>query len=80
MPRPGFVLDVDRSTPATLFWHGEGFRLEKLPADRSGDLRAQLHDEIDDVDGAIRPPPPPDRHGPASIAAVPRHEAHDRIR
>ena len=35
MPRPGFVLDVDRSTPPTLFWHGEGFRLEKLPADRS---------------------------------------------
>ncbi|HXW36105.1 MAG TPA: lactate racemase domain-containing protein [Acidimicrobiales bacterium] len=31
-PRPGFVLEVDRSTPPTLFWHGEGFRLEKLPA------------------------------------------------
>ena len=35
MPRPGFVLDVDRSTPPTLFWRGEGFSLEKLPADRS---------------------------------------------
>jgi len=35
MPRPGFVLDVDRSTPPTLFWHGERFRLERLPADRS---------------------------------------------
>ncbi len=35
MPRPGFVLDVDRSTPPTLFWHGERFRLEQLPADRS---------------------------------------------
>jgi hypothetical protein len=35
MPRPGFVLDVDRSTPPILFHHGEGFRLEKLPADRS---------------------------------------------
>ena len=23
-PRPGFVLEVDRSTPATLIWHGEG--------------------------------------------------------
>ena len=34
-PRPGFVLDVDRSTPPTLFWHGEGYRLERLPADRS---------------------------------------------
>jgi lactate racemase len=31
MPRPGFVLEVDRSTPPTLMWHGEGFRLERLP-------------------------------------------------
>ena len=30
--RPGFVLDVDRSTPPVLFHHGEQFRLEKLPA------------------------------------------------
>ena len=30
-PRPGFVLEVDRSTPPTLMWHGEGFRLERLP-------------------------------------------------
>ena len=35
MPRPGFVLDVDRSTPPILFHHGEGFRLEKLPPGRS---------------------------------------------
>src|ERR1700694_2179515 len=35
MPRPGFVLDVVRSTPPLLFWHGEGFRLERLPADRT---------------------------------------------
>ncbi len=34
-PRPGFVLEVERSTPPTLFWHGEGFRLERLPAGRS---------------------------------------------
>src|SRR3954447_27063839 len=34
-PRPGFVLDVDRSTPPILFHHGEGFRLERLPAGRS---------------------------------------------
>ena len=34
--RPGFVLDVDRSTPPILFHHGERFRLEKLPAGRSG--------------------------------------------
>ena len=30
-PRPDFVLEVDRSTPPTLFWHGEAFRSEKLP-------------------------------------------------
>ena len=35
MPRPGFVLEVDRSTPPVLFHHGEGFRLEKLPPERS---------------------------------------------
>ncbi len=35
MPRPGFVLEVDRSTPPILTWHGEGFRLERLPAERS---------------------------------------------
>jgi len=34
-PRPGFVLDVDRSTPPILFHHGENFRLEKLPPGRS---------------------------------------------
>jgi len=30
-PRPGFVLEVDTSTPPTLFWHGERFALERLP-------------------------------------------------
>ena len=30
-PRPGFVLEVDRSTPPTLFWHGERFCMEQLP-------------------------------------------------
>ncbi len=34
-PRPGFVLEVERSTPPILFHHGEGFRLERLPAGRS---------------------------------------------
>ena len=29
--RPGFVLEVDRSTPPILFHAGEGFHLEKLP-------------------------------------------------
>jgi lactate racemase len=55
MPRPGFVLDVDRSTPPTMFMHGEGFRLERLPAGRSrivypGEPLAPL----EDPDGAIR--------------------------
>ena len=30
-PRPGLVLEVDRSMPPTLFWHGERFALERLP-------------------------------------------------
>ena len=55
MPRPGFVLDVDRSTPPTLFWNGEGLSLEKLPADRSRVIYpAEPLPPIDDVDGAIR--------------------------
>jgi hypothetical protein len=36
MPRPGFVLDVDRSTPPTLVWNGEGLSLEKLPPTAAG--------------------------------------------
>jgi lactate racemase len=55
MPRPGFVLEVDRSTPPTLFWRGEGFSLEQLPADRSRVVYPpEPLDPIDDVDGAIR--------------------------
>ncbi|MCL5948259.1 MAG: nickel-dependent lactate racemase [Actinobacteria bacterium] len=34
-PRPGYVLEVDRSTPPVLFWNGEGYLLEKLPPERS---------------------------------------------
>ncbi len=41
MPRPGFVLDVDRSTPPLLFHHGEGLRLHKLPSGVAGDLPAR---------------------------------------
>jgi lactate racemase len=55
MPRPGFVLDVDRSTPPSLFWHGEGFRLEKLPAGRSRIVYpAEPLPALKDIDGAIR--------------------------
>ena len=55
MPRPGFVLDVDRSTPPTLVWNGEGLSLEQLPADRSRVIYApEPLPAIDDIDGAIR--------------------------
>ncbi|MGA1754258.1 MAG: lactate racemase domain-containing protein, partial [Ilumatobacteraceae bacterium] len=54
MPRPGFVLDVDRSTPPILFWRGENFSLEKLPAGRSRVIYApEPLPAIEDVDGAI---------------------------
>jgi len=55
MPRPGFVLEVDRSTPPVLIWHGEGFRLERLPADRSRVVYApEPLAPLPDPDAAIR--------------------------
>jgi lactate racemase len=55
MPRPGFVLDVDRSTPPMLFWRGENFSLEKLPAGRSRVIYApEPLPAIKDIDAAIR--------------------------
>jgi hypothetical protein len=49
------VLDVDRSTPPIVFHHGEGLRLEKLPAGRSRVLYpGEPLEALDDVDGAIR--------------------------
>ena len=54
-PRPGFVLDVDKSTPPIVFHHGEGFRLEKLPAGRTRVLYpADPLVGLPDPDGAIR--------------------------
>ena len=54
MPRPGFVLDVDKSTPPILFHHGEGFRLEKLPAGRSRVIYpGEPLDGLDDVEATI---------------------------
>jgi len=54
MPRPGFVLDVDRSTPPIMFWRGEGFSLEKLPSDRSRVIYPpEPLPALDDIDGAI---------------------------
>lgn len=55
MPRPGFVLEVDRNTPPMLFWRGEGMSLERLPAGRSRVIYApEPLPAIHDVDGAIR--------------------------
>ncbi|HYA44246.1 MAG TPA: lactate racemase domain-containing protein [Acidimicrobiales bacterium] len=55
MPRPGFVLEVDRSTPPVLMWHGEGFRLESLPADRSRVIYApEPLAPLPDSDASIR--------------------------
>lgn len=31
-PRPGFILETDKSTPPILFWRGEGLSREKLPS------------------------------------------------
>ena len=54
MPRPGLVLDVDRSTPPILFHHGEGFRLEKLPPGRSRVVYpAEPLEPLKDVTAAI---------------------------
>lgn len=54
-PRPGLVLDVDRSTPPVLLHSGEQFRLERLPADRSRIIYPpEPLPGIEDPDGAIR--------------------------
>jgi hypothetical protein len=54
VPRPGFVLEVDRSTPPTLFWHGEGFRLERLPVGSRVIYAPEPLDPLRDPDAAIR--------------------------
>jgi hypothetical protein len=53
-PRPGFVLEVDRSTPPTLFNHGEGFRLERLPVGSRIVYPAEALPVLRDPDEAIR--------------------------
>jgi Lactate racemase N-terminal domain len=52
--RPGFVLDIDRSTPPTLMWHGEGFRLEKLPVGSRIVYPPEPMEALGDPDAAIR--------------------------
>ena len=53
-PRPGFVLDVDNSTPPTLFWHGERFSLEKLPEGSRVIYAPEPIDPLNDPQSAIR--------------------------
>ena len=53
-PRPGFVLDVDRSTPPTLFWHGERFSLERLPEGSRVVYAPEPVDPLTDPSAAIR--------------------------
>ena len=53
-PRPGFVLDVDSSTPPTLFWHGERFSLERLPEGSRVIYAPEPIDALTDPQAAIR--------------------------
>ena len=54
-PRPGLVLEVDRSTPPVLFHRGEGFCLERLPPGRSRVIYpAEPRPGLADPDDAIR--------------------------
>ena len=53
MTRPGFVLEVDRSTPPILFHSGEGFHLERLPKGSRVVYPAEPLEPIDDVEAAI---------------------------
>jgi len=54
MPRPGFVLEVDRSTPPTLFWHGEGLRMQRLPVGSRIVYPPEALAPLADPDDAIR--------------------------
>ena len=81
-PRPGFVLEVDRSTPATLFWHGEGFRLEKPPGRQPGRLPSRT---ARTAQGPRRGDPSRPRATrsatrPPLVAAAAGNAAHDRLR
>ncbi|HUP70548.1 MAG TPA: lactate racemase domain-containing protein [Acidimicrobiales bacterium] len=54
MSRPGFVLDVDSSTPPLLFWHGEKFKMERLPAGSRVIYPPEPVKPLADPDAAIR--------------------------
>ena len=54
-PRPGFVLEVDRSTPPTMLWHGDGFRQERFPVGTRVVYPPEPVPALADPDAAIRP-------------------------
>jgi lactate racemase-like protein len=54
MSRPGFVLEVDRSTPPILMHHGEGFGLERLPLGTRVIYPPEARKPLDDPDAAVR--------------------------
>lgn len=54
MPRPGFVLDVDQSTPPVLFWRGEQFTTERLPIGSRVVYAPEPLAPLADPDAAIR--------------------------
>jgi lactate racemase len=53
-PRPGFVLEVDGSTPPTLFWRGEGFGLQSLPEGSRVLYGPEPIEPLDDPVSAVR--------------------------
>jgi len=54
LARPGFVLEVDRSTPPVLFHAGEGFRLERLPVGSRVVYPGEPRAPLADPDAAVR--------------------------
>src|SRR5581483_5599988 len=52
--RPGYVLEVDRSTPPVLFHHGEGFSLERLPVGSRVIYPPEPVKALADPDAAVR--------------------------
>jgi len=54
LSRPGYVLEVDRSTPPVLFHHGEGFSLERLPIGSRVIYPPEPVKALPDPDAAVR--------------------------
>ncbi|HCB34651.1 MAG TPA: transcriptional regulator [Acidimicrobiaceae bacterium] len=51
--RRGLVLEVERNTPPIVWFHGEGLRMEKLPAGSRVVYPNEPLEPLDDVEGAI---------------------------